>query len=91
MNFGSQPRELNAQLKEQLKQIIDVSFSVNITSVLGDGEAYSFASQIKSYLESQGYKVDGISQAIFSGPVSGQIIEPPKEGDKTYRIIIGNK
>ena len=89
MNFGPQPRELNSQLQDQLRQLITNGFQVNITSILGDGEAYNFAHQIKNYLESQGYQVNGVNQAIYSGPVNGQIIEPPKDGDNTYKIIIG--
>ena len=91
MNFGSQPRELDINLKEQLDKLITVGSMVNITSVLGDGEAYNFASQIKLYLEEKGYKVNGVNQSVFSGPVSGQIIEPPKDGDRTFKLIIGNK
>ena len=105
MNFGLQPRKLNEDLKIQLKELIKEGSSVDITAGLGDGEAYSFASEIKGYLEGQGYKVNGVSQAVFSGPVKGQIIEPPKEASNDskvgkvdgkaqegnpYRIIIGN-
>jgi hypothetical protein len=89
MNFGPHQRELTPPLQEQLKQIIKSDASVGITAVLGDGEAYNFASQIKSYLDSEGYKVEGVDQAVYTKPISGQIIEPPKEGNNTYRIIIG--
>ena len=91
MNFGLQPRELDTNLKEQLNKLITIGSAVNVTSVLGDGEAYNFASQIKTYLEGKGYKVNGVNQAVFSGPVIGQIIEPPKGGDNIFRLIIGNK
>lgn len=89
MNFGPQPRELNIQLENQLRQLIPANSQVSVTSVLGDGEAYNFASKIKTYLESQGYSVDGVSQAIYSQPVKGQNVELPKDGDATYKIIIG--
>jgi len=91
MNFGPQPRELDTPLKQQLRTIIHSGSIVKITSVLGDGEAYGFANQIKTFLENEGYQVDGVNQAIYSGPITGQIIEPPQGEDKTFKIIIGNK
>ena len=91
MNIGSQPRELNIELQNQIKEVIKIDSVVNVTSVLGDGEAYNFANQIKSYLKEQGYEVNGVNQSVFSNPISGQIIEPPKDNNNTYRIIIGNK
>lgn len=89
MNFGPQPRDLNAQLEDQLKQLIPTNSKVSVTSVLGDGEAYDFASKIKIYLENQGYIVDGVNQALYSQPVRGQNIELPKDNDATYKVIIG--
>ncbi|MDD4996487.1 MAG: hypothetical protein PHW15_03410 [Patescibacteria group bacterium] len=91
MNFGSPARKLDKRLKEQLKQKIYSGSSVNIASVLGDGEAFNFANEIKSYLSEQGYKIDGVDQVIYSEPVKGQIIYPPEEGDSKYRIVIGSK
>lgn len=90
MNFGSQPRELDLNLRNQLKEIIKTN-KVSVTSVMGDGEAFNFATQIKKYLEKEGFSVDGVNQAIYSNPVSGQIIEPPKDESDFYKIIIGNK
>ena len=91
MNFGTQPRELTVELQNQLKELIGIDSEVTITSVLGDGEAYNFASKIKSYLEGQGYAVEGVNQAVYSKPVNGQIIEPPKDNNHAYKIIIGHK
>ena len=90
MNFGPQPRELNTQVETQLKQLIPANSKVSVTSVLGDGEAYNFASKIKIYLENQGYIVDGVNQALYSQTVKGQNIELPKDGDATYKLIIGS-
>ncbi len=90
MNFGSQPRELNSTLESQLKEMIPSGSSVDVTSVLGDGEAYNFASQIMNYLKKVGYKVDGVNQALFSGPVSGQNIEKPQNSSDSFKVIIGN-
>ena len=91
MNFGTQPRELDSSLEAQLKQLIPTGSSVDLTSVLGDGEAYNFASQIKKYLENNGYKVNGVNQAVYSQPISGQIIENPQDSNDSFKIIIGNK
>ena len=90
MNFGMQPRSMNNSLQEQLLNIITTGSSVDITSVLGDGEAYNFATQIKSFLERKGYKVNGVNQAVYSKPVIGQSIDAPKDGDNTFKLIIGN-
>ncbi|MDD5318671.1 MAG: hypothetical protein PHF79_02535 [Candidatus Pacebacteria bacterium] len=90
MNFGPQPRQLNDSLKGQLKSMILSGSKIIITSVLGDGEAYNFATQMKEYLEQQGYGVDGINQAIYSKQPKGQIVEPPKETGGAYNLIIGN-
>lgn len=90
MNFGPQPRKLNQDLKNQLKELIKDNSAVDITAVLGDGEAFGFASEIKNYLKEEGHDVNGVNQAVFSGPVIGQIIEPPKNENGSYKVIIGN-
>lgn len=90
MNFGSQPRELDSNLQTQLKEIIKTK-EVVVTSVMGDGEAFNFASQIKDYLEKEGFSVNGVNQAVYSKPISGQIVEPPKDEKDSFKIIIGNK
>lgn len=91
MNFSSKPRELDSGLQEQLIKIITTGSRVEVFSVLGDREAYDFAFQIKSFLEKKGYKVDGVNQSVFTSSVRGQIIESSKEGDNSFRIIIGNQ
>jgi len=91
MNFGSQPRELNGSLENQLKELIAPKSKVRITAVMGDGEAFTFASKIKEYLSGQDYQVDGVDQAVYSNPVTGQIIENPKTEGDPFNIIIGNK
>lgn len=90
MNFGPQPRHLDEYLKSGLDSYINSGSKVIVTSVMGDGEAFNFANQVKLYLQSKGFDVDGVNQAIFSMPIRGQIIEPPKDGDSTFKIIIGN-
>jgi len=48
--------------------------SVVIDCTIGDQEAFSLASQIKGLLEEIGWKVDGISQSIYSKPVKGLVL-----------------
>lgn len=90
VHIGPQERKLDSQIEEQLKKMIPRDATVDITSVLGNSEAYNFAYQIKIFLEKVGYKVSGVNQAIYTGPVNGQILEQPKNGDNVYRLIIGN-
>jgi len=44
---------------------------IKLTTIAGDQEAYQFSTQIKEVLESSGWKVDGIDQAFYNGPVTG--------------------
>jgi hypothetical protein len=46
-----------------------------LTTVLGDTEAFQFAEQIKEVFVQSGWKVDGISQALYNKPVNGIIIK----------------
>ncbi len=88
VNIGNQPRTLTPELKTQLDQLLQVNKNkeIRITAVLGDGEAFQFANQIKAYLESKGWKVSGVDQAVYSNPVMGQTINP-----EATEIIIGTK
>jgi hypothetical protein len=89
IHIGPQERHLNREVQNQLISLIPSGKEIDLVCILGDGESYVFATEIKSFLESKGYKVDGVNQAVFSGPVKGQILEQPKEGSNTYKIIIG--
>ena len=87
VNIGSQPRKLDSSLHHQLKQLLtDKTKTVTITCALGDGEAYSFAKQIKEYLIGEGYSIHGVNQAIFTTPVVGQSFNP-----NTLTFTIGTK
>ena len=90
VNIGPQPRSLNSEKENELKQIIPAGSAVVVESALGDGEAYSFASEIKSYLESQGYHVSGVIQVIKTEPIKGQAVMLPKDGNPAYVIIGSN-
>ena len=87
VNVGPRPRHLNQALKNQLVTMLpDKSRQITITSVMGDGEAFKFAMEIKDYLTAQGYSVKGVNQAVFSGPIIGQQFNPD-----TLTLTIGTR
>ena len=90
VNIGAVPRNLDYETQNQLLTIIKKKDEpIDISSVMGDAEAFRYANQINDFLKTQGYsKVDGVSQAIFSKPIIGQFIEKDSVGVK---IIIGAK
>ena len=87
VHVGPQRRQVDDGIRRQLANILpDKSRTITIVSVLGDGEAHSFATQIKEYLVGQGYDVNGVNQAVFSG------VPPPQEVDpNTLTIRIGSR
>ncbi len=91
VNIGNTPRTFNQKVTAALQARLpsEKSKTIVITAVLGDQEAFQFAEQIKEYLLSQGWKVDGVNQAAYSRPVVGQIIQPKPDGG--IEIIIGGK
>lgn len=87
VNLGSQPRNLDKRLQDQLLQLLPgKDKDVSVTSVMGDGEAFRFATQIKDFLVGRGYTVAGVNRAVFRVPVEGQSIDPD-----TRKIRIGTK
>lgn len=85
VNVGHSPRTLDSNSRSSLTQHLDKSEPVDLTAVMGDAEAFRFATEIKAYLESQGYDVNGVNQAVYSQPIQGQIIEPRN------KVIIGSR
>lgn len=84
--IGRQPRKITPDVITQLKKLLpgNKDTVINIDAVWGDQEAFQFAEAIKTYLESQGRKVNGVDQVAYSKPVLGQSIT-----DGGTRIIIG--
>lgn len=90
VNFGPTARAMNAQMGAQLKQQVPTSAAVKVVAVLGDSEAFGFANQILTWMKVNGYtKVDGVDQAVYSSPVSGQNIN--KIADDHYELVIGSR
>lgn len=87
VNVGHKPRTINTNIRSQLAQLLpDKSNTVTVTCVMGDGEAFNYAEQIKDFLISEGYTVNGVNQAVFSRPVMGQEFNPD-----TLTIRIGTR
>ena len=88
VNIAPPARQLDANGKSQLVEHLPKSKKVTVTSVMGDGEAHQFATQIKAFLEDEGYDVEGVNQAIYTAPVQGQVIQPTENG---IGVIIGTR
>jgi len=87
VNVGQQPRKVDAGLIRKLQQMLpDKAKTVTVTAVMGDGEAFNFATQIKDVLMKQGYDVNGVNQAVFSAPIMGQQFNPD-----TLTLTIGTR
>lgn len=52
---------------------------VTLTTIMGDSEAFQFASQLKEVFAAAGWKVDGINQAVYNSPVRGVKIRVQNE------------
>ena len=78
VNIGPQPRKIDDNVRHQLRELVKArpGAPISVTAVMGDGEAYGFAEQIKNFLESEGLTVDGINQAVYSGRIVGQEVNP---------------
>jgi hypothetical protein len=78
-NVGPQPRRLSdataAAMAESLRQLPPIDASV--TAVLGDGESYRFAVQLKDILEAAGWIVEGVHQAMFEPIPHGVVLWMP--------------
>lgn len=77
-------RVLSASVVELLSKTLKAfsEYQVDVTSLMGDGEAHTLADQIKGIFDSAGWQVNGVNQALFSRPVRRLIIKvdkPPPE------------
>lgn len=88
VNIGNQARVLNLEIQNQIQQMLskDKGKTITIVSVMGDGEAFSFATHIKNYLSQLGHIVSGVEQGVYSEPIVGQVFNPEK-----LEIIIGSQ
>lgn len=92
VNIQPGDRKLTPTHGQQVKDLLNtLKFkTIEVNAVMGDGEAFRFASQIKNYLTEEGYEVSGINQVVYTTPVQGQAIERPNDAG-VVKIIIGNR
>lgn len=92
VNIQPGDRQLSDNVTKQLEDYLkSISYkSVEVNAVMGDGEAFRFASQIKNFLTSGGIDVKGVNQVMYAAPVQGQVIEPPNDTG-VVKVIIGNR
>ena len=93
-NVSIQPsdRKLSTNVEQQLKDHLSKATfkKIEVNAIMGDAEAFRFASQIKDYLVSEGYEIHGVNQVMYASPVQGQIFEGPDDKG-VARIIIGGR
>ena len=88
VNVGAQARQLDANSGAQLQASLPVGKPVSVVAVMGDQEAFAFATQIVAFLRSKGYQVDGVSQVVYSGPLAGQFVKPTDAG---FEVVVGGR
>lgn len=88
VNIGSVRRQLDAASAQQLLQALPKNKPVKVIAVMGDQEAFAFATQILGHLKANGYQAEGVDQAVYSQPVVGQFINPTASG---FEVVVGGK
>lgn len=89
-------RALNSSFKQDLLKFLNslIFDSIDITSVLGDSESFTYANQINDFLKSilETKKIEGVGQAVFSNPIKGVIIDTANlSKSKQIKIIVGSR
>ncbi len=70
VNIGPQPRKLGSQdLSRLVDAFPDKTSPITITAVMGDQEAFQYATQFKTSLEQRGYTINGVNQAMYAQPI----------------------
>ena len=91
VNISPQRRQLDQATKDQIIREIPKSASIQVTSVMGDGEAFNYATEILNFLKSNNYlNVDGVNQGVYSQPVFGQHCEKSPDNSQ-FTFTIGTK
>ena len=78
-NFGPQPRAVSTAAGDALVIALRATQAehVDLSCVMGDTEGYQLAGSLKGLLTAAGWTVDGVNQAVFSGPIKGvQVVTP---------------
>lgn len=73
VNVGLAARLVDENLIRQINETIPKGSIVNVNAVLGDQEAFGFASKILAWLRNNGYKntknEHGVDQAMYNQPI----------------------
>jgi hypothetical protein len=88
VNIRSARRQLDAVSAQQLLQALPKNKPVKVVAVMGDQEAFAFATQILGHLKADGYRAEGVEQAVYSQPVVGQFINRTASG---FEVVVGGK
>lgn len=90
VNIGSQARHMNTQLGAQILEHIPTDAKISITAVMGDGEAFNFAHEVRAWMVQNGYRniTQGVNQAVYSQPVMGQSFNKTADG---FDLVIGTR
>jgi len=91
VNVEPTARHVDEKFIDQLNQYLpkDKEKTIKIEAVLGDQETFQFATEIKDYLESRGWKIEGVDLSVFRKPIFGINITPETDGSIT--ITVGSK
>ena len=65
--------------------------SIAVVALMGDGEAFRLATQIRNFLAEQHYNVKtAVDQALWGTPPQGVLVGPAKENGE-LQIIVGSR
>lgn len=88
VNFQRPPRGVGPSDAQQLSRI-PRSAHITVESLLGDGEAHQFASEIAGWFRANGYaNVDGVTQVVPMQPMEPQAIF--EMSANAYKVRIGS-
>jgi hypothetical protein len=88
VNTGATRRQLDAASAQQLLKALPKNKPVKVVAVMGDQEAFAYATQILGHLKANDYLAEGVDQAVYSQPVVGQFINPTASG---FEVLIGGQ
>lgn len=92
VHVTSPARHLTPEVVSQLESLSpdnSSSKTITISAILGNQEAFNFASEIRKYLLDKEKEVCGVNQVVYSEPLFGQFIN--KKSEKEIEIIIGSQ
>jgi hypothetical protein len=95
LNIGSQPRKLTPEIVKQLEEelVNDREKEITVCAMMGDGEAISFANEIRDYLGDNGWNVgnDMIIHFIAASTRQYKSLEIIDKKDGNIDLVVGPK